>query len=78
VSGTPYRSDIDGLIAHATEHSRLLYQHRYYCPTCGEVAYGYPTYKGIYRVDDHAKWSEEGRYRRCPGGFIDKDKDKAP
>lgn len=56
---------------------------RYYCPTCGEVAHGYRSPIQGWVVDSHTKCiPAEGRhdylYRRCPGGKIDKEKDRAP
>lgn len=56
---------------------------RYYCPTCGEVSYGYRSPIRGWVVDDHVKCvAAEGKndyfYRRCPGGKIDETKDKAP
>lgn len=56
---------------------------RYYCPVCGEVQFGYRSPIQGWVVDSHVKCvPTEGRqeyfYKRCPGGRIDKEKDKAP
>lgn len=56
---------------------------RYYCPECGEVGYGFKSFRSGWIVDMHTRClPAEGRndyyYKRCPGGPIDPVKDKAP
>jgi len=73
-----YRRRVNEALALSTDRRHLLAEQRYYCPICGEVAYGYNNFGRGWVVDPHAKWREEGRYETCPGGRVDKDKDKAP
>jgi hypothetical protein len=54
---------------------------RAYCPACGEVKYAETT--GPLRVKSHWTGSstvspEDKLRRRCPGGPVDREKDKAP
>lgn len=56
---------------------------RYYCPTCGEVGYGYKSFLKGWIVETHARCEpvagrQDYYYTNCPGGPIDPDKDKAP
>lgn len=54
-------------------------QARYYCPRCGEVAYGWNHFRNGWQVDSHSRrLGENWEYVRCPGGPIDPHKDKAP
>ena len=56
---------------------------RYYCPACGEVGYGFKSFLKGWIVETHSRClPAEGRhdyyYKRCPGGAIDPERDKAP
>lgn len=72
-----YRRRLNEVLAMSNDRRHLIASQRYYCPTCGEVAFGYNDGRG-WRVDRHSKWIEEWRYGTCPGGIIDNTKDKAP
>lgn len=77
------REELDSRMEEMRTQRAARMASRYYCPTCGEVAYGYQSHLKGFIVDSHVKCvPAEGRhdyvYRRCPGGPIDKIKDKAP
>lgn len=63
-------------------HREARAGNRYYCPSCGEVHHAYCSPVKGWVVGDHVRClPAEGKdyyYARCPGGSIDKDKDKAP
>jgi hypothetical protein len=54
---------------------------KYYCPGCGEVRH--TEAMGPLRIKTHLTGSssvrtEDDLRRRCPGGPVDREKDKAP
>ena len=50
--------------------------HKFYCPRCGEVRYGYKHWLDGWIVQEHHKYAGRWEYEVCPGGRVDQRKDE--